>query len=135
MSTMRIASLTVVVFLAMARFADAQSLILQAEDANLTGNASVSTDAPGYSGTGYVTGLHSASDTINWSFAGTPGLYHLVIRYRTPYGPKGFVGSFNGHGFSGNFPQTNSFASFPAGLVQVIAGSEHPPNRRWLELV
>src|SRR5664280_1429563 len=102
--------------------ASAAPMLLEAENGNLTGNAYVSTAISGYSGTGYVTGLQSASDTINWSFTGTPGLYDLVIRYRTPYGPKGFGGSFDGHGFSGMFPATNTFASFDAGLVQVVAG-------------
>ena len=100
----------------------AAPMLLEAENGNLTGNAYVSTAVSGYSGTGYVTGLQSASDTINWSFTGTPGLYDLVIRYRTPYGPKGFGGLFDGHGFSGMFPATNTFASFDASLVQVVAG-------------
>ena len=102
--------------------ASAAPMVLEAEYGALTGNAYVSTAVSGYSGTGYVTGLQSASDTINWSFTGVPGLYDLVIRFRSPYGQKGFAGSINGHGFSGMFPATSTFASFDAGLVQVIAG-------------
>ena len=102
--------------------ASAAPMLLEAENGTLTGNAYVSTAVSGYSGTGYVTGLQSAGDTINWSFTGTPGLYDLVIRFRSPFGQKGFAGSINGHGFSGMFPATNTFASFDAGLVQVIAG-------------
>ena len=102
--------------------AAAASMVLEAENGTLTGNAYVSTAVSGYSGTGYVTGLQSASDTVNWSFTGTPGLYDLVIRFRSPFGQKGFAGSINGHGFSGMFPASTTFASFDAGLVQVIAG-------------
>jgi mannan endo-1,4-beta-mannosidase len=100
----------------------AQAIVLEAENATLTGLAYVTTAVPGYSGTGYVTGLQSTNDTINWSFTGTPGLYDLVIRFRSPFGQKGFAGSMNGHGFSGMFPSNGAFASFDAGLVQVIAG-------------
>ena len=99
----------------------AQAIVLEAENATLTGLAYVTTAVPGYSGTGYVTGLQSTNDTINWSFTGTPGLYDLVIRFRSPFGQKGFAGSMNGHGFSGMFPSNSAFASFDAGLVQVIA--------------
>ncbi len=102
--------------------AAAASMVLEAENGTLTGNAYVSTAVSGYSGTGYVTGLQSASDTVNWSFTGTPGLYDLIIRFRSPFGQKGFAGSINGHGFSGMFPASTTFASFDAGLVQVIAG-------------
>ena len=102
--------------------AAAASMVLEAENGTLTGNAYVSTAVSGYSGTGYVTGLQSASDTVNWSFTGTPGLYDLIIRFRSPFGQKGFAGSINGHGFSGMFPASTTFASFDASLVQVIAG-------------
>ena len=110
------------VLVAAAIEAAAASMRLEAENGTLTGNAYVSTAVSGYSGTGYVTGLQSASDTVNWSFTGTPGLYDLVIRFASPYGSKGFAGSINGHGFSGMFPGSTTFASFDAGLVQVIAG-------------
>jgi len=101
---------------------------LEAENGTLTGNAYVSTAVSGYSGTGYVTGLQSANDTINWSFTGTPGLYDLVIRFRSPFGQKGFAGSINGHGFSGMFPSSSAFASFDTGLVEVTAGA----NTLWI---
>jgi mannan endo-1,4-beta-mannosidase len=103
--------------------ASAAPMVLEAENGILTGNAYVSTAVSGYSGTGYVTGLQSANDTINWSFTGTPGLYDLVIRFRSPFGQKGFAGSINGHGFSGMFPSNSAFASFDAGLVEVLTGA------------
>jgi mannan endo-1,4-beta-mannosidase len=103
--------------------ASAAPMVLEAENGTLTGNAYVSTAVSGYSGTGYVTGLQSANDTINWSFTGTPGLYDLVIRFRSPFGQKGFAGSINGHGFAGMFPSNSAFASFDAGLVEVLTGA------------
>lgn len=102
--------------------ATAAPIVMEAENGTLTGNAYVSTAVSGYSGTGYVTGLQSATDTINWSFTGTPGLYDMVIRFRSPFGQKGFAGAINGHGFSGMFPSNSAFASFDNGLVQVVSG-------------
>ena len=101
----------------------AMAIVLEAENATLTGLAHVTTAVSGYSGTGYVTSLQSTNDTINWSFTGTPGLYDLVIRYRSPYGPKGYAGVMDGHGFTGMFPSNSVFASFDAGLVQVTTGA------------
>jgi mannan endo-1,4-beta-mannosidase len=89
--------------------AAAAPIVLEAENGTLTGNAYVSTAVSGYSGNGYVTGLQSTNDTINWSFTGTPGLYDLNIRFRSPFGQKGFTGSINGHGFSGMFPSNSTF--------------------------
>jgi mannan endo-1,4-beta-mannosidase len=96
---------------------------LEAENGTLTGNTYVSTTAPGYSGTGYVTGFQTSSDTVNWTFTGTTGLDDLVVTFRSPYGQKGFNGSINGHGFSGMFPQTTTFTAFDAGLVEVVPGT------------
>jgi mannan endo-1,4-beta-mannosidase len=116
------------VLFAIAASSRAATITLEAENASLTGLAYVSTSAAGYSGTGYITGLQSASDTINWTFTGTPGLYDFVIRFRSQYGEKGFGGAINGYGFSGMFPQSTSFATFDAGLVQVVAGA----NTLWI---
>jgi mannan endo-1,4-beta-mannosidase len=112
-------------------------ILLEAESASLTGNAHASTAAPGYSGSGYVTGLQSDSDTINWTFNGTPGLYRLLILYRTPFGEKGFAGSINNHGFTGMFPATNSFSQFDNGLVELLSGSNTlriGGNWNWYEI-
>jgi mannan endo-1,4-beta-mannosidase len=123
------AALGLLVVLAVAGIgAAAAPIVLEAENGTLTGNAYVSTAVSGYSGNGYVTGLQSPNDTINWSFTGTPGLYELVIRFRSPFGQKGFTGSINGHDFSGMFPSNSAFASFDAGLVEVTAGA----NTLWV---
>lgn len=99
-----------------------QTIILEAETATLVGTQ-VSTSARGYSGTGYVTGFDAAGDLVRWDFAGTAGLYDLMIVFRSPFGPKGFGGSLNGFGWSGTFPATTSFATLDAGLVEVVAGA------------
>jgi len=98
------------------------SINLEAENGALTGNTYVSTATPGYSGTGYVTGFQNSTDTVNWTFTGTTGLYDLAITFHSPFGEKGFNGSINGYGFSGMFPLSSSFTNFDAGLVEVVAG-------------
>src|SRR5882672_10900186 len=69
---------------------------LEAENGGLTPNLYVSTNSPGYSGAGYVTGFQTATDVVNWTFTGTAGLYELTITFRSPYGQKGFEGTING---------------------------------------
>ncbi len=100
-------------------------LILEAEDGTLTGNPVpyVTTVLAGYSGTGYVTGIQDSTALISWSFTADPGLYRLTIRFHSPFGQKGFDGNINGHGFSGMFPQSDSFADYDAGLVEVVSGA------------
>jgi mannan endo-1,4-beta-mannosidase len=100
------------------------ALQLEAENGLLTGNPVpyITTSTAGYSGAGYVTGIQDSTALVNWSFTAPPGLYDLQVRYRSPYGQKGFNGTINGHGFSGMLPQNNSFALFDAGLVQVVPG-------------
>ena len=106
----------------------AQTIVLEAEDGVLTGTY-VSTSASGYSGTGYVTGFSADTDRVTWDFtAPSGGIHRLLIRYRSPYGPKGFGGAINGAGISGSFLQTGSFATHDAGLVEVLDGS----NQLWI---
>jgi mannan endo-1,4-beta-mannosidase len=101
------------------------ALQLEAENGLLTGNPVpyVTTATPGYIGTGYVTGIQDSTALVSWSFTAPPGLYDLQVRYRSPFGQKGFNGIINGHGFSGMFPSNSAFASFDAGLVQVVPGA------------
>ena len=100
-------------------------LTLEAEDGTLTGNPVpyVATVLAGYSGTGYVTGIQDSTARISWSFTADPGLYRLTIRFHSPFGQKGFDGNINDHGFSGMFPQSDSFADYDAGLVEVVSGA------------
>lgn len=95
---------------------------LEAENGTLVGTT-VSSAVLGYSGTGYVTSFDNTGDLVRWNFSATNGLYNLKIRFRSPFGPKGFDGLLNGAGLSGMFPQTNSFATFDAGLVELLTGN------------
>jgi mannan endo-1,4-beta-mannosidase len=97
-------------------------VFLEAENGMFAENLQVATETPGYSGTGYVTGIQSAKDFIDWNFCARPGLYRLVVRYRCVVGPKAFDGTINGHGFSGSFTQSNAFAEYDAGLLEVEPG-------------
>ena len=100
-------------------------LRLEAENAWLTGNPVpyVTTATPGYTGTGYVTGIQDSTALVNWSFTAPPGLYDLQVHYRSPFGQKGFNGNINGHGFSGTFASNSVFGVFDAGLIQVMPGA------------
>jgi hypothetical protein len=98
------------------------TISLEAEDGTLTGTT-VWTAVSGYSGTGYVTGFDAAGDSVSWTFGGNAGLYHFWIRFRTPNGPKGFDAVLNGAGLSGNFPETNVFTMFDAGLLELVSGA------------
>jgi mannan endo-1,4-beta-mannosidase len=101
------------------------ALTLEAENGLLTGNPVpyVSTAVAGYSGTGYVTGIQDSTAMVNWSFTANPGLYRLTVRFRSPYGQKGFNGTIDGHGFSGMFPPSTTFSNYDAGLIQIIPGA------------
>lgn len=102
--------------------ADPATISLEAENATLTGVVT-STAAPGFNGTAYVTGFDQSGDQVGWSFTATGGVHRLMIRYRTPSGPKGFNGTLNAGGFSGTFPATTSFSVYDAGLVELVSGS------------
>jgi len=105
----------------------AQAIRLEAEDGSLTG-VSATTEATGYSGTGYVTGFDAADDRVSWSFQADAGLYRATIGFRTPNGEKGFSGAINGSGISGMFDDTNAFATFDLGLVNLQDGT----NTAWI---
>ena len=103
----------------------AGGVTLEAENGLLSGNPVpyVTTATAGYSGSGYVSGIQDATARVSWSFTAAPGLYRLTIRFRSPFGQKGFEANFNGHGFSGMFPQSAGFANFDSGLVQIVPGA------------
>src|SRR5262245_13756742 len=102
--------------------ASGAAIVLEAENGTLIGTG-VSTAASGYSGSGYVTGFDATGDSVRWTFPGSNGLYQLRIRFRTPYGEKGFDATLNGSTTSGMFPATSSFATFDAGLVELTNGN------------
>jgi len=97
------------------------AILLEAENGILTGTT-VTIATSGFSGTGYVTGFDGSGDAVRWNFTATNGLYNLQIRFRSPYGQKGFAATLNGAVTSGIFPSTTSFATYSAGLVQLTNG-------------
>ncbi len=97
-------------------------ITLEAENGVLV-NVHVSTVASGYSGTGYVTDFRTADDRARLNFtASAAGPYHLLVRYRSPFGPKKFNGTINGTAFSGEFPGTWAFAAYDVGSFKLAAG-------------
>lgn len=102
--------------------APAANILLEAENGTLTGT-SVTTAVVGYSGSGYVTGFDSTGDNVRWTFSASNGLYNLRIRFRSPYGEKGFDATLNGATTSGMFPPSAAFAIFDAGLVELTNGN------------
>lgn len=97
------------------------TISLEAERGVLNGVA-ISTAVAGYSGSGYVTGFDATGDAVSWTFSANPGRHRLWIRFRSPYGPKGFDATLNSATISGTFPQTNSFGMFDMGLVDLVTG-------------
>lgn len=104
---------------------------LEAENGVLTG-VNRSTSVAGYSGSGYVTGFDADGDRVAWNtFAAQPGPYRMEIRFRAPFGAKGFAGSLNGVAFSGTFPQRSGFSSYDAGLVTLGASNTMQIGGGW----
>lgn len=107
-----------------------QQTNLEAEAGILVG-VTTSRAVGGYAGTGYVVGFDATGDLVRWNFNATPGFYRLTIRYRTPYGTKGFEGKLNGIGFSGMFPASSTFAGFDAGRVELLATNQMELGGGW----
>ena len=104
---------------------------LEAENGVLTG-VNRSGSVAGFSGSGYVTGFDADGDRVSWhSFSAEPGPYRMVIRFRSPFGGKGFAGSLNGVAFSGMFPQSSPFATYDAGLVTLATTNSMEIGGGW----
>lgn len=72
--------------------------IYEAEDAKLVG-LTVESQAPGFSGRGYVTGFDREDDALEFTVqVPATGLYDLVIGYRAAYGEKRLNLQVNGRG-------------------------------------
>lgn len=112
---------------AFAGVALADSLRLEAEDAELTGTT-VSGSGSGFSGSGYVNGFTDGEDRVSFAFEASEGVYDLVIGFRTPSGEKGFNAALNGIGFSGMFEATSMFSRFEVGTVLLEDGA----NTLWI---
>jgi mannan endo-1,4-beta-mannosidase len=120
----------------------AQSIRLEAEDAQLVGDslrimpeqavsAAAHTD---YSGRGYVTGFHQLTDHLVFHVeVKQAGIYNLAISYRTP-NRRDYDISVNDSGVSGTLlptPETY-FWTAPAGKIELNAGDNIITiNRGW----
>ena len=113
--------LTTFFFLTTLNFAFSQTKI-EAEDGTVTG-ANISSDAAGFSGTGYVVfeGTGTISIDVNRE---TAGLYYLSIGYRAAYGEKTQDLHINGSRIQSIvFPQSDIFTTLDVGEVYLNEGS------------
>lgn len=95
----------------------------EAENGTLNGTT-ISTSRPGYSGSGYVTGLDDTHDSIAITVhVSSPGNRHLKIRYASPYGVKYNYVYVNGTNIGNKtFPQSSHFTDAYMGQVYLKAG-------------
>ncbi|MFJ9059915.1 glycosyl hydrolase [Streptomyces sp. NPDC102409] len=98
--------------------ASAAEVTAEAEDGTLDG-VTVGTSEPGHSGSGYVEGFDSASDSVRIPLPDTAaGLYSLTVRYRSPYGDKHTSLDVNGTGLGDLvLPGGTAFGDADAGRV------------------
>jgi hypothetical protein len=93
-------------------------LVAEAEAENgVLNGVTISNSAPGYSGTGYVTGFDNDNDKVTVSVdISTRGFYKVVIRYLASGGEKyqNFTVN-NGFASSVRFPASDTFAYVDAG--------------------
>ena len=114
------------------------SIKIEAEDGILNGTV-ISTNRPGYSGSGYVTSLDAENDsveiTVNVPFAGN---YHLKIRYACPFDNKSNYVYVNGINLGDTlFPQSSHFTDLNMGTVHLNAGNNTikiVKNWGWLDV-
>ncbi|MEO3755743.1 glycosyl hydrolase [Streptomyces sp. B6B3] len=98
--------------------------VYEAEDGELVG-VTVDATAPGYSGTGYVSGFDAAEDQVTVTVPDSPGgLYELSVGYRAPYGQKNAQLELNGEGMGEiTLPESTEFGTVPAGRVLLEPGA------------
>lgn len=115
--------LTVIAILASAILVPAQPYRFEAETGQRVGTF-VSSDDPGYSGTGYVTGFDSQTNSDYFTLqADVPaGLYELWVGFRSPFDEKGYNFQVAGEFGSGMFPQSSAFSVDRAGLFNLSGG-------------
>ena len=97
----------------------------EAENGIFSGGVSIDTSQPGYSGTGFVSGFTTSSDTVSIVVnAASYAVYDLSVRYISLYGEKKTSLSINGVA-SGeiDLPGATTFATASAGEVLLNAGS------------
>ncbi len=102
--------------------AKAQEIWYELEQAELH-NIIVGNDAPGYSGTGYLTDITSEDSRATFTVSiEEESLYALYLGYRTPNGQKGFELKVNEEIFTGTLPQSDTFKNLPIGKVLLKSG-------------
>jgi hypothetical protein len=101
----------------------AETLTYEAEDGVLNGTT-VGSSATGFSGTGYVEGFDTSTDSVTITIPDSPGgLHDLNVRYRAPYGGKVASLQLNGAGLGDlTLAETTSFTDVAAGRVLLAAG-------------
>ncbi|KAF8460540.1 GH26 endo-beta-1,4-mannanase [Kalaharituber pfeilii] len=107
-----------------ASFPSAFAVVYEAENGALSGTT-IGTSVAGYSGTGYVEGFDTETDSLTFTVTSTSGgLYDLKIRYSAPYGSKYTRLSLNGGGGGEvSLPETTEWLDADAGQVLLNAGS------------
>lgn len=98
--------------------------VLEAESGSLSGTQ-ISTQTPGYSGSGYVTGFDAADDRVTMKITARAGYYNLFVRYASPFGEKFNFVFLNGENLgSVPFPLSTSFTETRIGKVYLQEGSQ-----------
>jgi len=93
------------------------------EAGTLGGGAVVAKDLAGYGGSGYVAVPAAGGATLPLQVA-KDTTYALVVRYRSPFGPKGFDLVVDGAKSAGTFPQATAW-SLDTVLVQHLSSGLH----------
>lgn len=109
---------------------------IEAEDGVMTGEVSIGTADPGYSGTGYAAFKSTGSLTLTYN-ASVSGLYDLAIGYNAPNGDKKTQLVVNGQANEISLPGSSSFLEASGGKVMLNAGSntiEFNPNWGWYNI-
>jgi len=100
------------------------TILLEAEDGQLTGGAQVQTSLGGYHGSGYVGNLVNANSGVTVTArTSSSGLYTLVARYAAPDGDKQNNLVVNGQSAgSMDFPSSASWSNANLGVVFLQSG-------------
>ena len=109
-------------FFALVSISNAAPPRFEAEDAVLT-NVTKATEAPGHSGSGYVTGLTTDQSKITFHVpAPTAGAYTLTLLYRSPGGEKGYDLRVNNRPMSGMLAKSATFEKADLGRTLLKEG-------------
>ena len=103
--------------------ANAAPIRLTADAATLTGST-IEKTTPGYTGAGYAGDFVPDGSKAEWTIPDArAGIYDVRIRYAAPSGQKGYDFVVNGKKSSGMFAASKTFATVPAGKVELVNGA------------